>query len=216
MTGGKPIRALITGGAGFIGSHLAERLLADGQHVTILDDLSTGRLANLSAVHGHANLQVVRDSVSTVRTVDWATGRLEPCYETIAKATRLARSTVARALARLADPKNGFLTWIRRTEPIDGAAGAGPQVRQVSNAYRIERPAGWAKRIAMRLAGRIALRRKREGQEATAALRPSQPSPELAGALAALEAALPASARTPSPPDPDASPGNGQNPEPHL
>ena len=41
------MRALITGGAGFIGSHLAERLLADGHDVRVLDDLSTGSLANL-------------------------------------------------------------------------------------------------------------------------------------------------------------------------
>jgi len=41
------MRALITGGAGFIGSHLAERLLADGHDVAILDDLSTGQLENV-------------------------------------------------------------------------------------------------------------------------------------------------------------------------
>ncbi|GIW72165.1 MAG: UDP-glucose 4-epimerase [Planctomycetota bacterium] len=41
--------AVITGGAGFIGSHLAERLLAGGTRVTVLDDLSTGRRANLQA-----------------------------------------------------------------------------------------------------------------------------------------------------------------------
>src|SRR5688572_14621145 len=38
---------LVTGGAGFIGSHLADALLADGHRVRVLDDLSTGRAANL-------------------------------------------------------------------------------------------------------------------------------------------------------------------------
>lgn len=42
-----PARYLVTGGCGFIGSHLADRLLAFGHHVRILDDLSTGSLANL-------------------------------------------------------------------------------------------------------------------------------------------------------------------------
>lgn len=42
------MRALITGGAGFIGSHLAERLLAGGHHVVLLDDLSTGSLRNIA------------------------------------------------------------------------------------------------------------------------------------------------------------------------
>ncbi len=40
-------RSLVSGGAGFIGSHLVERLLARGDHVTVVDDLSTGRLSNL-------------------------------------------------------------------------------------------------------------------------------------------------------------------------
>jgi UDP-glucose 4-epimerase len=60
---------LITGGAGFIGSHLAERLLAVGHRVTILDDLSTGRLENLAANQSNPHLRFVRDSVENERTV---------------------------------------------------------------------------------------------------------------------------------------------------
>ena len=41
-------RALVTGGAGFIGSHLCERLLAEGYKVVCLDNLSTGSLANVA------------------------------------------------------------------------------------------------------------------------------------------------------------------------
>jgi UDP-glucose 4-epimerase len=63
------MRYLITGGAGFIGSHLTELLLSQGHHVTILDDLSTGREANLAPVRTHANLHLVRDSVEDVATV---------------------------------------------------------------------------------------------------------------------------------------------------
>lgn len=65
-----PKRYLITGGAGFIGSHLAERLLADGHAVTLLDDLSTGRMENLAPLPGNPNLQLVRDSVENERTVN--------------------------------------------------------------------------------------------------------------------------------------------------
>lgn len=63
------MRYLITGGAGFIGSHLAERLLRDGHQVVILDDLSTGRESNLSAVRSSPNLQFIRDSVENESTV---------------------------------------------------------------------------------------------------------------------------------------------------
>jgi len=52
------VKALVTGGAGFIGSHLVERLLSDGHQVTILDNLSTGRLQNLADVKSHPDLSV--------------------------------------------------------------------------------------------------------------------------------------------------------------
>jgi UDP-glucose 4-epimerase len=51
---------LITGGAGFIGSHLAERLHADRSRVAVLDDLSTGRIANLGALAGRDRFRFVR------------------------------------------------------------------------------------------------------------------------------------------------------------
>ncbi len=57
------MRALITGGAGFIGSHLAERLLGDGQDVTILDNLSTGRLENIEAFRNDPKLQFVKGDI---------------------------------------------------------------------------------------------------------------------------------------------------------
>ena len=55
---------LVTGGAGFIGSHLTERLLARGERVLVLADLSTGRLANLSAVASHPGLEFQQGSVT--------------------------------------------------------------------------------------------------------------------------------------------------------
>jgi UDP-glucose 4-epimerase len=59
----KPV--LVTGGAGFIGSHLVERLLAQGHPVVVLDDLSTGSLNNLNAVAKHPGLEIIVAKVST-------------------------------------------------------------------------------------------------------------------------------------------------------
>jgi len=56
--------ALITGGAGFIGSHLAEKLLAEGLEVHVLDDLSTGAIANLDPVRESPALYVHLDDIA--------------------------------------------------------------------------------------------------------------------------------------------------------
>ncbi len=65
---------LITGGAGFIGSHLTERLLSEGARVTVFDDLSTGRRQNLRAVADHPALAVHVASVRSARQVRAAMG----------------------------------------------------------------------------------------------------------------------------------------------
>jgi UDP-glucose 4-epimerase len=60
---------LVTGGAGFIGSHLVERLLADGCRVTVLDNLSTGRMKNLAHVASDPKLSVEEVDVSDARRI---------------------------------------------------------------------------------------------------------------------------------------------------
>ena len=56
--------ALVTGGAGFIGSHLSERLLAEGWTVTVIDDLSTGSLDNLQSAHASPHFRFIQSKVS--------------------------------------------------------------------------------------------------------------------------------------------------------
>lgn len=62
-------RAVVTGGAGFVGSHLVEDLLADGLDVISIDDYSGGKEANLGVLRGHPSLTVVRADVSELESI---------------------------------------------------------------------------------------------------------------------------------------------------
>ena len=74
------MRALITGGAGFIGSHLADRLRARGDQVVLLDDLSTGRLANIAHLQGDPDAEFVLGSILNADLVDHVTSRVDAVY----------------------------------------------------------------------------------------------------------------------------------------
>ncbi len=58
------MRILITGGAGFIGSHLCDRLLADGHEVTAMDNLSTGNVDNIAHLAGHDHFHFIKHDVT--------------------------------------------------------------------------------------------------------------------------------------------------------
>jgi UDP-glucuronate decarboxylase len=58
-----PTRTLVTGGAGFLGSHLCERLIADGHEVICLDNFFTGRRANIEDLSRHPRFELVRQDV---------------------------------------------------------------------------------------------------------------------------------------------------------
>ncbi|MBI3665127.1 MAG: GDP-mannose 4,6-dehydratase [Acidobacteria bacterium] len=60
---------LITGGAGFIGSHLAERLLSLGQRVVVIDNLSTGSIENITCLRSSPDFEFVLDEVSNERVL---------------------------------------------------------------------------------------------------------------------------------------------------
>jgi len=65
-----PTTCLITGGAGFIGSHLAEYLLSQGHRVLVIDDLSTGRWENIAHLEGHERFHFARASLEDTTVLD--------------------------------------------------------------------------------------------------------------------------------------------------
>jgi UDP-glucose 4-epimerase len=74
------MKVLITGGVGFIGSHLAERLLGDGHRVVLLDNLSTGRLENIRAFREHPHLEFVKGDIRDIALVQLLTAQCDVVY----------------------------------------------------------------------------------------------------------------------------------------
>jgi UDP-glucose 4-epimerase len=74
------VRYLITGGAGFIGSHLTDALVARGDEVLVLDDLSTGRAENLAAALASGRAEFVEGSVCDEELVDECMEWADACY----------------------------------------------------------------------------------------------------------------------------------------
>ena len=66
------MRALVTGGAGFIGSHIAERLLGEGHAVRIYDNFSSGKRANVDVLGRDARLEVIEADVRDAAALDRA------------------------------------------------------------------------------------------------------------------------------------------------
>lgn len=74
------MKALITGGAGFVGSHLSEELLADGHRVIVLDDLSTGNISNVVHLLDDPRFELVQGSVLDRPLLDELVSRVDTVF----------------------------------------------------------------------------------------------------------------------------------------
>src|SRR4029453_1748048 len=102
-----PPLALVTGGAGFIGSHLVERLLAEGYRVRVLDNFSTGRRANLAFAQGNRRLDVRRGDLTSLAAVTRAMKGVEGVFHQAAM--RSGPRSVAEPLGAHASNVTGTL-----------------------------------------------------------------------------------------------------------
>jgi UDP-glucose 4-epimerase len=107
------VKVLVTGGAGFIGSHLCEALVARGDEVTVLDDLSTGQRANLALVRSASGFLFAEGSITDHEIVDRLLGEAELCFH-------LAAAVGVRTI--LDQPLRSLLTNVRGTEIVLEAA----------------------------------------------------------------------------------------------
>ena len=64
------MKILITGGAGFVGSHLADKLIADGNEITVIDDFSTGRYSNVAHLEGRSDFRLIVDTVLNAKLME--------------------------------------------------------------------------------------------------------------------------------------------------
>lgn len=74
------MHVLITGGAGFVGSHLAEALLQRGQHVTIIDDLSTGRMENFAHIRAFPHFRFAIETIMNEAVMDRLVSECDMIY----------------------------------------------------------------------------------------------------------------------------------------
>jgi UDP-glucose 4-epimerase len=111
------MRTAVTGGAGFIGSHLVEHLLHRGDEVTVIDNLSTGRLENLQTVLGHPRLRFVHGTILDRAAVD----------EVVGGADRVFHLAAAVGVHLIVDhPLDSLRTNIHGTEAVlDASLAAG-------------------------------------------------------------------------------------------
>jgi UDP-glucose 4-epimerase len=105
----KNMKVLVTGGAGYIGSHLVDRLLADGHEVFVIDNLFTGKIANVRHNLSHERFHFVNDSILHVASMEELIRQVRLIYHLAA---------VVGVKHVLDNPLQGILTNVRGTEIV--------------------------------------------------------------------------------------------------
>lgn len=122
-------RILITGGAGFIGSHLAEALVTEGKEVVVIDDLSTGALSNIAGLHQRPNFRFIQASIRDA-------GALAQAMESVDFVYHLAAAVGVELVVK--SPVYTIEDNVRGTEDVLAAAaraGSGVLVTSTSEVY---------------------------------------------------------------------------------
>lgn len=122
------MRILITGGAGFIGSHLAERLAAEGHSIAVLDDLSTGRPENLAPLQGRNDFSFTEGTILDAGLVDRMVAEADVIFH-------LAAAVGVKLI--MDEPSRSILTNINGTENVLRAAIPGKKLTFVASTSEV-------------------------------------------------------------------------------
>lgn len=114
------MRVLVTGGAGFIGSHLSDRLVADGHVVTVLDNLETGLLANLAHAQRSGNLAFVQGSVLDPAVVDRLVAETDYIYHLAAAVGvfNILERPLASLMTNIRGTENVLDSALKHSKPV--------------------------------------------------------------------------------------------------
>jgi UDP-glucose 4-epimerase len=132
------MRILVTGGAGFIGSHLSERLIADGHYVTVLDDFSTGSKNNLRSLQINDQAKIIEGSILNDSLVSEVMKENEYVFHLAAAVGvfNIVNNPLASLLTNIRGTENIFESALQNNIPVFLASSSEVYGKNISDSLR--------------------------------------------------------------------------------
>jgi UDP-glucose 4-epimerase len=132
------MRVLVTGGAGFIGSHLTDRLIQDGHHVTVLDNLDTGRLENLAGAMESGKVSFIEGSVLDPALVDRLVAETDYIYHLAAAVGvfNILEKPLASLMTNLRGTENVLDSALKHSRPVLVASSSEVYGKNISDSLQ--------------------------------------------------------------------------------